>query len=70
MQVLDVSNNTLIGALPDAWGTAQQLLHVNVSFNNLTGSLPTSWATLANLQTFDASSNKLQVCGRLTLSPS
>lgn len=64
LQVLDASNNSLSGALPDAYSAAVQLQHLNLSSNKLNGStLPAVWSGLYNLQKLDLSYNRLQVRG-------
>ncbi|XP_058202577.1 receptor like protein 27-like [Rhododendron vialii] len=66
--VIDLSNNTFIGDIPESLGSLSGLQLLNISNNKLTGSIPTSLAKLTALESLDLSQNLLSshIPGQLT----
>ncbi|CAK0785098.1 hypothetical protein CVIRNUC_008304 [Coccomyxa viridis] len=64
LQVIDLTNNLVMGTLPDAWSSFNSLTTLSLKNNNLTGTLPNAWgmggrSTLQVLQTLNLSGNSL-----------
>ncbi len=43
LQILDLGNNLLTGALPLQWQSLQTLLRLDLSYNALVSTLPAAW---------------------------
>ncbi|KAJ7547475.1 hypothetical protein O6H91_08G087700 [Diphasiastrum complanatum] len=59
LQVLDISENNITGALPPTLSQCSMLKFVNISHNKLSSSLPANLGLLAALHTLDLSNNQL-----------
>lgn len=59
LQVMDLSHNVLIGAIPSSIGDFGSLEFLNLSRNSLTGSIPRNVGELKALDVLDLSENKL-----------
>ncbi|XP_058202184.1 receptor-like protein 43 isoform X2 [Rhododendron vialii] len=57
--VVDLSNNTFIGDIPESFGSLRGLQLLNISNNKLTSAIPTSLANLTALESLDLSQNLL-----------
>uniref|UniRef100_A0A0E0BQG0 Uncharacterized protein n=1 Tax=Oryza glumipatula TaxID=40148 RepID=A0A0E0BQG0_9ORYZ len=57
--LIDVSNNTFHGNIPETIGELVLLHGLNMSHNALTGSIPTQFGRLNQLESLDLSSNEL-----------
>ncbi|KAI8557084.1 hypothetical protein RHMOL_Rhmol05G0307100 [Rhododendron molle] len=57
--IIDFSNNSFKGKIPDAVGDLKSLYALNLSHNALTGSIPLSLGNLTQLGSLDLSWNKL-----------
>ncbi|KAE9452960.1 hypothetical protein C3L33_15134, partial [Rhododendron williamsianum] len=57
--VVDLSNNTFIGDIPESFGSLSGLQLLNISNNKLTGIIPSSLAKLTELESLDVSQNLL-----------
>ena len=57
--IIDFSNNSFKGEIPNSIGKLWSLKGLNFSHNNLTGHLPPSLGNLTNIEWLDLSSNKL-----------
>ncbi|XP_058202583.1 receptor-like protein 7 [Rhododendron vialii] len=66
--VVDLSNNTFIGDIPESFGSLSELQLLNISNNKLTDAIPPSLAKLTELESLDLSQNLLsgQIPGQLT----
>ncbi|KAG5560515.1 hypothetical protein RHGRI_003734 [Rhododendron griersonianum] len=66
--VVDLSNNTFIGDIPESFGSLSGLQLLNISNNKLTGAIPPSLVKLTELESLDLSQNLLsgQIPGQLT----
>lgn len=60
LEILDLSDNSLFGALPSGIIYLQKLKSLHLRSNSLSGSIPTGIVTLESLEYLDLSSNKLQ----------
>ncbi|GAB2213301.1 hypothetical protein Drorol1_Dr00021325 [Drosera rotundifolia] len=56
---VDLSNNRLVGNVPDSIRNLTGLQYLDLSHNNLTGGIPFSFSDLAQLQSLDLSHNRL-----------
>ncbi|GAB2240807.1 hypothetical protein Droror1_Dr00021325 [Drosera rotundifolia] len=56
---VDLSNNRLVGKVPDSIRNLTGLQYLDLSYNNLTGGIPFSFSDLAQLQSLDLSHNRL-----------
>jgi hypothetical protein len=56
---MDLSNNRLVGCLPNSFANLQTLTYLNFSHNSFEGSIQDSFRSLANLEALDLSSNNL-----------
>jgi hypothetical protein len=56
---MDLSNNQLVGCLPDSFAKLQMLTYLDFSHNSLDHSIPDSFRSPTNLETLDLSSNNL-----------
>nr|GEU54185.1 leucine-rich repeat protein [Tanacetum cinerariifolium] len=59
MRFLDLSNNKLVGHIPNSIGRLSLLEVLDISFNELNGSLPDSIGRFSLLKTLDLSNNQL-----------
>ncbi|KAK8564097.1 hypothetical protein V6N13_005688 [Hibiscus sabdariffa] len=59
MTGIDLSENTLVGPIPNEIGELSELHSLNLSNNRLTGHIPTSFENLKNLESLDLSHNNL-----------
>ncbi|KAL4611754.1 hypothetical protein ACB092_08G148300 [Castanea dentata] len=57
--IIDFSNNSFIGEIPQIIGSLNSLKGLNFSHNNLIGYIPSSFGHLTNLEWLDLSFNKL-----------
>ncbi|XP_058202189.1 receptor-like protein 54 [Rhododendron vialii] len=57
--VVDLSNNTFVGNIPESLGSLSGLQLLNISNNKLTGAIPSSLAKLTKLESLDLSQNLL-----------
>ncbi|KAL4611755.1 hypothetical protein ACB092_08G148400 [Castanea dentata] len=57
--IIDFSNNSFIGKIPQIIGSLNSLKGLNFSHNNLIGYIPSSFGHLTNLEWLDLSFNKL-----------
>ncbi|XP_058202581.1 receptor-like protein 9DC3 [Rhododendron vialii] len=57
--VVDLSNNTFVGDIPESLGSLCGLQLLNISNNKLTGAIPSSLAKLTELESLDLSQNLL-----------
>jgi hypothetical protein len=57
LQVLDLSNNQLLGPLPFHWMMMGRLRFLTLERNRLSGSLPPEWSGLALLETMNLANN-------------
>ncbi|KAG5560519.1 hypothetical protein RHGRI_003738 [Rhododendron griersonianum] len=57
--VVDLSNNTFIGDIPESLGSLSGLQLLNISNNKFTGAIPSSLAKLTELESLDVSQNLL-----------
>ncbi|XP_058202188.1 receptor-like protein 7 [Rhododendron vialii] len=57
--VVDLSNNTFVGDIPESLGSLSRLQLLNISNNKLTSAIPTSLAKLTALESLDLSQNLL-----------
>ncbi|KAM3707011.1 hypothetical protein ACJW31_03G192600 [Castanea mollissima] len=60
LQSLDVSQNLLVGEIPQQLGGMKQLQTMNLSHNNLSGSIPSTFGDSASLTSIDISYNELE----------
>ncbi|KAJ0551648.1 putative non-specific serine/threonine protein kinase [Helianthus annuus] len=66
IEVLNLANNHLSGAIPDCWEKWQSLTFLNLENNNLSGVIPTTMGYLSYLVSLNMCKNKLS--GRLPAS--
>ncbi|EXB95298.1 LRR receptor-like serine/threonine-protein kinase FLS2 [Morus notabilis] len=59
LQYLDLSNNQLVGKLPEWLGQVKSLLELDLKFNSLYGPIPASFGSLQNLTGLALGDNKL-----------
>ncbi|XP_075665062.1 receptor-like protein EIX2 [Castanea sativa] len=59
LQVLDVSNNFLLGELSNCWRYWQSLIHLNLGSNNLSGRIPYSLALLVEIKSLSLQNNSI-----------
>ncbi|QCD94593.1 LRR receptor-like serine/threonine-protein kinase FLS2 [Vigna unguiculata] len=59
LATLDLSNNQIMGKLPDCWKSINRLLFLDLSSNELSGKLPNSMGTLVNLEALVLRNNSL-----------
>ncbi|KAH6785623.1 hypothetical protein C2S51_038078 [Perilla frutescens var. frutescens] len=55
--LLDLSNNHLVGSIPNCWENVTGLIVLNLSNNNLSNEIPPSLGSLSNLQTLHLRGN-------------
>ncbi|CAN1812907.1 LRR receptor-like serine/threonine-protein kinase GHR1 [Linum perenne] len=60
VEYLDLSQNRLIGPLPEAAPQLMRLNYLNLSYNSLTGSLPRAITQYPKMRVLDLSSNQLK----------
>ncbi|KAI8557055.1 hypothetical protein RHMOL_Rhmol05G0304400 [Rhododendron molle] len=58
--IIDFSNNSFTGNIPNTVGDLKSLSALNLSHNALTGSIPSSLGNITQLQSLDLSWNKLE----------
>ncbi|KAK4591222.1 hypothetical protein RGQ29_021427 [Quercus rubra] len=59
LEVLDVSNNLLTGALPHCWEYWQSLTHLDLGSNDISGRIPYSMGSLVALQSLHLQNNRI-----------
>nr|KYP36210.1 LRR receptor-like serine/threonine-protein kinase FLS2 [Cajanus cajan] len=59
MEILDLSNNQIMGQLPDCWEHLNSIRYLDLSNNKLSGEIPQSMSTLANLEALVLRNNSL-----------
>ena len=59
LEVLDVSNNLLTGALPHCWEYWQSLTHIDLGSNDISGRIPYSMGLLVALQSLHLQNNRI-----------
>ncbi|XP_030971881.1 receptor-like protein EIX2 [Quercus lobata] len=59
LEVLDASNNLLVGELSHCWKYWQSLIHLSLGSNNLLGRIPYSMGALVNLQSLRLQNNSI-----------
>ncbi|CAJ1953038.1 unnamed protein product [Sphenostylis stenocarpa] len=59
VRILDLSNNQIVGQLPDCWEHLNPLEFLDLSNNKLSGEIPQSMGTLANLAALVLRNNNL-----------
>ncbi|XP_074293609.1 receptor-like protein EIX2 [Silene latifolia] len=56
---LDLSNNNLVGTIPEAMTNISTLVGLNLSYNHLTGGIPEKIGSMISLESLDLSNNYL-----------
>lgn len=65
---LDLTQNKLVGSIPDTIGTLTSLVHLEIAENQLSGTIPKALANLVNLQYLSLGSNYVDPTTLLRLS--
>ncbi|CAO2838842.1 unnamed protein product [Amaranthus hypochondriacus] len=66
LATIDLSSNSLVGAIPEELTSLYGLIALNLADNHLTGNIPENIGNMKALETLDLSGNKL--CGRIPTS--